>query len=121
MPYTELNRAEYIFPILQKPLPVSNDLKIQYRLYWFFDVIWQKITNTQQNSPLNLLYKVLYTGEIYKNVINSFLSADKNRQTYPNDIVAGGNGQAHHARTIDRHDAVSDAELAAALRRASVQ
>lgn len=41
--------------------------------------------------------------------------------SYPDDVLAGGDGQTHQTGAVDRHDAVPDAELAAALGRTSVK
>lgn len=41
--------------------------------------------------------------------------------SHPNDVLAGGDGQAHHTGAVHRHDAVTNAELAAALGRTSMK
>jgi len=41
--------------------------------------------------------------------------------SHPDDVLAGGDGQAHQAGAVDGHDAVPDAEGPAALCRAPVQ
>lgn len=41
--------------------------------------------------------------------------------SYPDDVLAGGDGQTHQAGAVDGHDAVTDAELAAALGGTSVK
>ena len=41
--------------------------------------------------------------------------------SYPNDVLAGGDGQPHHAGAVHRHDAVPDAQLSAALSRPPVE
>lgn len=41
--------------------------------------------------------------------------------SYPDDVLAGGDGQTHHAGVVDGHDAVTDAQLATALGWTSVK
>lgn len=41
--------------------------------------------------------------------------------SYPDDVLAGGDGQTHHTGAVNGHDAVTNAELAAALSRTSVK
>lgn len=41
--------------------------------------------------------------------------------SYPNYVLAGGDRQTDQAGAIYRHDTVTDAQLAAALRRTSVK
>lgn len=41
--------------------------------------------------------------------------------SHPDDILTGGDGQAHQTGAVDWHDAVADAELAAALGGAAME
>lgn len=41
--------------------------------------------------------------------------------SYSYDTLAGGDGEAHQTGAINRHDAISDAQLAGTFRRAAVQ
>lgn len=41
--------------------------------------------------------------------------------TYPDDVLTGGDGQAHQAGAVDGHDAITDAELTTAFSWASVE
>lgn len=70
---------------------------------------------SEEFSHFNIKPKQLLLLLLILFVIATIIHMCRVFPSYPDDVLAGGDGQTHQAGAVDGHDAVTDAELAAAL------